>query len=197
MTATLDTQTGRARVLGAAAELFVAQGYAGTTLRQIAEAAGIKAGSVYHHFDSKEDLFVAVLDDGIVVMIDAFEDAAASLAGDEPVSDRLAAHVRAHLSAVFEHGPFTTAHVTAFYSAPEELRERLIVRRNDYEAHWKILVKELLPHLPAKERRLHQLLLFGAMNNAIEWFDPAGSVSLKRLSALITEQFLNGVGADA
>ena len=197
MTATLDTQTGRARVLGAAAELFVAQGYAGTTLRQIAEAAGIKAGSVYHHFDSKEDLFVAVLDDGIVVMIDAFEDAAASLAGDESVSDRLAAHVRAHLSAVFEHGPFTTAHVTAFYSAPEELRERLIVRRNDYEAHWKILVKELLPHLPAKERRLHQLLLFGAMNNAIEWFDPAGTVSLKRLSALITEQFLNGVGADA
>ena len=130
-------------------------------------------------------------------MIDAFEDAAASLAGDESVSDRLAAHVRAHLSAVFEHGPFTTAHVTAFYSAPEELRERLIVRRNDYEAHWKILVKELLPHLPAKERRLHQLLLFGAMNNAIEWFDSSGSVSLKRLSALITEQFLNGVGADA
>lgn len=197
MTATVDAQTGRTRVLAEAAELFVAQGYAGTTLRQIASAAGIKAGSVYHHFDSKEDLFAAVLDEGIVVMIDAFERAATSLSGAEPAADRLTTHVHAHLSAVFENGPFTTAHVTAFSSAPEELRERLVARRNDYEAYWKTLVNELLPHLPPKERRLHQLLLFGAMNNSIEWFDPQGSVTLARLSTLLTQQFLNGVGDGA
>ena len=105
----IDAQTGRARVLAEAAELFVAQGYAGTTLRQIASAAGIKAGSVYHHFDSKEDLFAAVLEEGIVVMVDAFEKTSASFDGSETVGDRLTAHVRAHLSAVFENGPFTTA----------------------------------------------------------------------------------------
>jgi len=131
----VDTQTGRARVLVAAAELFVAQGYAGTTLREIASAAGIKAGSVYHHFDSKEDLFAAVLDDGIVVMIDAYEKASASLSGSETNAEHLAVHVHAHLSAVFENGPFTTAHVTAFYSSPEELRERLVTRRDEYENH--------------------------------------------------------------
>ena len=193
----IDAQTGRARVLAEAAELFVAQGYAGTTLRQIASAAGIKAGSVYHHFDSKEDLFAAVLEEGIVVMVDAFEKTSASFDGSETVGDRLTAHVRAHLSAVFENGPFTTAHVTAFSSAPEDLRERLVSRRNDYEAHWKSLTTELLPHLRPKERRLHQLLLFGAMNNTIEWFDPQGSVSLTNLSTLLANQFLDGVGAAA
>ena len=197
MAVTLDTQTGRARVLGAAAELFVAQGYAGTTLRQIAEAAGIKAGSVYHHFDSKEDLFAAVLGEGIVIMIDAFEKAAASLDGTESAADRLNTHVRAHLHAVFENGPFTTAHVTTFSSAPEDLRKRLVPRRDDYEAFWSSLVNELLPHLSARERRLHQLLLFGAMNTTVEWFDPQGKVSLTKLSSLLTTQFLDGVGADA
>ena len=193
MVATVEAETGRVRVLASAAELFVAQGYAGTTLRQIASAAGIKAGSVYHHFDSKEDLFTAVLDDGIVVMIDAFEKATTLLADTEVTADRLEAHVHAHLSAVFENGPFTTAHVTAFHSAPEELRDRLVVRRDDYEAHWKTLVADLLPDLSPSARRLHRLLLFGAMNSAIEWFDPAGSVSLAKLSTMITDQFLNGV----
>ena len=114
MVATTDAQTGRRRVLDASASLFVAQGYSGTTLRQIAAEAGIKAGSVYHHFDSKEDLFVAVLHEGMVVMVDAFDGALRQFGADAAVPNRVLAHVRAHLSAVFENGPYTTAHVTAF-----------------------------------------------------------------------------------
>ena len=44
----------REEILAAAARLFRQQGYATTTLRQIAEAAGIKAGSIYYHFGSKD-----------------------------------------------------------------------------------------------------------------------------------------------
>ena len=76
VTVEAQEQTGRRRVLDAAAELFVTQGYAGTTLRQIAAAAGIQAGSIYHHFDSKDALFVAVLRNGMTVMNDAFDEAA-------------------------------------------------------------------------------------------------------------------------
>ena len=104
-----EESAGRRRVLDAAAALFVAQGYAATTLRQIAAAAGIKAGSIYHHFDSKETIFVTVLADGMTVMRDAFETVHARTAGFDDAADRLRAHVRAHLGAVFEHGPYTTA----------------------------------------------------------------------------------------
>ncbi len=55
----------RDRVLLEAARLFRHHGYAATTLRQVADAAGIKAGSIYYHFESKEQILGEVLDKGI------------------------------------------------------------------------------------------------------------------------------------
>jgi AcrR family transcriptional regulator len=188
-----EETTGRARVLDAAAELFVRQGYVGTTLRQIAAAAGIKAGSIYHHFESKESLFVAVLNDGIVVMIDAFDEALDMLAAADEVAAHVQEHVRSHLSAIFENGPYTTAHVTSFFSAPAEVRSAVVPKRDSYEQKWNQLFEELFPAVDAKELRLRRLILFGAMNATAEWFDPAGSLSVDQLAATISDQFLHGV----
>lgn len=53
----------QARILDAAHALFMKQGYHGTSMRQIAEHAGITMGGVYNHFASKEEIWVAVLFD--------------------------------------------------------------------------------------------------------------------------------------
>ena len=50
------------RILAAAKELFLARGYAATTVDAICEKAGLTKGSIYYFFDSKEDLGLAVLD---------------------------------------------------------------------------------------------------------------------------------------
>ncbi|HEX8075157.1 MAG TPA: helix-turn-helix domain-containing protein [Thermoleophilaceae bacterium] len=49
-----------AELLAAARELFAADGYAATSLDAIAAAAGVTKGALYHHFDSKRDVFRAV-----------------------------------------------------------------------------------------------------------------------------------------
>jgi AcrR family transcriptional regulator len=51
----------RAVVLDAAKRLFVANGYHGTSMRQIADEAGLALGGIYNHFGNKEDIFVAIL----------------------------------------------------------------------------------------------------------------------------------------
>jgi AcrR family transcriptional regulator len=48
-------------ITSAAFELFSRQGYHGTSMRQIAQAAGIALGGIYNHFDNKEQIFVQVL----------------------------------------------------------------------------------------------------------------------------------------
>jgi AcrR family transcriptional regulator len=176
---------GRRRVLDAAAARLVSQGYAATTLRQVAADAGIKAGSIYHYFPSKQDLFTTVFANGIVVMVDAFD-------RSEP---GLVAHVRAHLGALFEHGPYTAAHVTAFFTAPPAVRHAVVPVRDGYETLWNSLLEELLPHLDASEVALHRLILFGAMNTTIEWFDQRGSLTLDHLAEAIAQQFTHGVGS--
>ncbi len=55
----------REDIMLCAAHLMRDQGYAMTTLRQIADAADIKAASIYYHFASKDDLLLQVLDMGL------------------------------------------------------------------------------------------------------------------------------------
>ncbi|WP_062135648.1 TetR/AcrR family transcriptional regulator [Demequina aestuarii] len=52
---------GRDRVLASAARLFVEQGYAATTTRQISAAVGIKQPSLYYHFPNKAAILVELL----------------------------------------------------------------------------------------------------------------------------------------
>ncbi|GAA4923736.1 TetR/AcrR family transcriptional regulator [Streptomyces coeruleoprunus] len=51
----------RSEILAIAAEVFAAQGYNATTVRRIADAAGMLAGSLYYHFDSKESMVDEIL----------------------------------------------------------------------------------------------------------------------------------------
>ncbi|MHA1930713.1 MAG: TetR/AcrR family transcriptional regulator [Candidatus Thorarchaeota archaeon] len=53
-------ETTRRRILESAYELFVKKGYRGSSMRDIATKAGIKAGSIYNHFGGKEQIFEVV-----------------------------------------------------------------------------------------------------------------------------------------
>ena len=58
----------------AALELFVERGFAATRLDDVAKRAGVSKGTLYLYFDSKDDLFKAVVREGIVSRIVEFED---------------------------------------------------------------------------------------------------------------------------
>jgi len=50
-----------ANIIEASEELFLSRAYADVTVDQVAESANVTKGAVYHHFDSKEALYLAVL----------------------------------------------------------------------------------------------------------------------------------------
>jgi AcrR family transcriptional regulator len=52
----------RAAILAAAREAFATKGYAGTSVRAVAAAAGVDSALVHHYFGSKDDLFLAALE---------------------------------------------------------------------------------------------------------------------------------------
>jgi AcrR family transcriptional regulator len=60
--ATERGEAARVRLLQAAHEQFLSHGFHGTSMRQIARAAGVAVGGIYNHFASKEEMFAAVLD---------------------------------------------------------------------------------------------------------------------------------------
>ena len=56
-----------AAIKEAALELFAVNGYSGTSIHQVAKAAGVSKGLIYNYFDSKEDLLEAIIWDAIEV----------------------------------------------------------------------------------------------------------------------------------
>jgi AcrR family transcriptional regulator len=188
--------TGRSRILDEAATLFVQQGYEATSLRHLADVVGMKAGSLYYHFSSKDELLTEILRRGIDVMETAFDEAALNTADADAIT-RIGAHTRAHLSALFENGPYTATHVTTFRTAPPAVRNDIVPLRDAYEARWTKLLHDLQTHgdlNPEVDIHVARLILFGAMNASVEWFDPAVG-SLDRFAEAITTQFCQGVAA--
>ena len=55
------SEKSRVAILEAALDLFSRQGYRGTSIREIAQSAGVSTGNVYHHFPDKETIFQTVL----------------------------------------------------------------------------------------------------------------------------------------
>ena len=62
MTAAITTkgELTRTAIIEAAHQLFIRQGYNATSMRKIAQEAGIALGGIYNHFASKEEIFEAV-----------------------------------------------------------------------------------------------------------------------------------------
>jgi AcrR family transcriptional regulator len=92
----------RARLLNAALELFASRGYAATSVDAIAGAAGVSAGLLYHHFDSKAAVLNAIFEQSLADVQATF----AAADREAEASDRLPALLRSALAIVPRHRQF-------------------------------------------------------------------------------------------
>src|SRR5689334_11269493 len=89
--------TRRDELLDIAAKLFAERGFKNTTVRDIADAAGILSGSLYHHFDSKEAMVDELLDSFQTRLWEEYD---AIEASDRSPKQKLEAVVRASFDAI-------------------------------------------------------------------------------------------------
>lgn len=164
----------RRLILDTAARLLRSGGYHQTTLREIAEAVGIRKASLYYHFASKEEIVEAVVNDGVRFVHEAVV-AALAAAVDAPPRIRLEAAIRAHLTALHGHGDYTSASIKVFTFGETPTPESVRRVRRAYEDVWRGLVAEMqeagtLP--PQRSPDAMRLFLLGALNGSIDWYRP-------------------------
>lgn len=156
----------REALLDAAARTFNLEGYASATIRDIATAAGMLPGSVYYHFSSKEELFLAVYEEGVKRTLEAVT---AALDGQRDPWERLEAAVVAHTRAILDHSDYAAVVVSTLPQSDEKLLQRLTQLRDQYEAVFRRLVDEL-PLKRGVDRKFLRLGLIGALNWTQTWF---------------------------
>ncbi len=162
----------RHRLLDAAAAEVARHGRAGASLSAIATAAGLKPGSIYFHFGSRDQLIDAMLEEGVRESLARLDLAMAEVThGGRPGDPRarLRAAIRAHLDALHDLRDYATvvlAPALALDGPPGAAFREL---RRAYLQQWSGLVEDaqgagvLAAAVPAPTVRD---LLLGALNSA-------------------------------
>lgn len=118
----------RRQLLGAARDVFVAQGYHAAAMDEIAERAGVSKPVLYQHFPGKLELYLALLDESVAELLGAVSAALASTADN---SERVPATFRAFFDYVSGAGEAFRLVFESDLSNEPAVRERL--ERTMYE----------------------------------------------------------------
>lgn len=165
----------RQRILDGAAHAFLEKGYAATRLSDIAQAARMQAGSIYYHFDSKEQIMIAVLDIGTRGVLDAVREAVEALGEQASWRERIRTAIHAHLRQMMRRGDFTAADIRNYGHLPRKLRDRQAQARSEYGEFWRGLIEgasaagELRDDINLS---LARMMVLGTLNWTIEWYKP-------------------------
>lgn len=178
-------------ILNTAAELFSLSGYDRTSIRDIAARAGLLPGSVYHHFPSKEELYLAVLREGFVTQMARIKKAIKK--GKDPWS-KLRLACEEHVHGIVDSSPIhrITGHNLALSDDPA-LQDKIRPYRRAYEDMFRQLIDDLPTHEQV-DRSLLRLFLLGGMNWTFLWYQK-GAKSGRQIADLMVDMIRNGVGA--
>ena len=188
----------RERVLEAAAKTFSERGYAGTTMRDIARAADLQAGSLYYHYPSKEVLIEAVIDKGIHNITNAVINTIATLPPSTSYADRVRAAIHAHLRALLTYSAFASASRHLLAQVPVEVRRKHVLRREAYEEFWLGLLQSSRDAGETRDGvdlRLARTFILGGLNSALDWYRPDGK-SIEELADQFAMMVEGGILTD-
>jgi AcrR family transcriptional regulator len=189
MTNTIPVDNRRADLVRVAARLFRENGFDGTTTRDIADAVGMRSGSPFYHFKSKQEILAAVMEEGLVAGLPAAEQIAAA---SMPPRAKFQALVRAHLEIVLGEGhDFIPVLLYDWRRLTPELRARVQVLRDRYDQLWQDVVSELSgAGLLRSDSAVARLLLMGAINYSVLWYKPGQGSDLDQIAAEAVAMFL-------
>ena len=180
--------TRRGELLTIAGQLFAERGFKNTTVRDIADAAGIQSGSLYHHFDSKETMVDELLDSFQRELFAQYDEIVARDAGPRA---KLEAVVRASFEAIDRHhSEVAIFQNDAAYLAGFDRFAYLTERNTRFQELWRGLLRE---GVEAGELRkdLDVDLVYRFLRDtvwvAVNWYRPGGALSAEQ----VADQYLS------
>jgi AcrR family transcriptional regulator len=179
----------RDELLRASAKLFREKGFDGTTIRDISGAAGMHSGSPFYHFKTKQDILVAVMEQGLGEGLRGLEEAMATPGSAEQKFTRM---IRAQIGTILEEGnDFIPVLLYDWRSLTETNRRRIVELKDRYDALWQQVIDDLkhAGHLPG-DARLVRLLILGAVNWTGTWYRAGGRLSLDQIAEGAARLFL-------
>ena len=188
--------TRREELLQIAGALFAQRGFKNTTVRDIADAAGILSGSLYHHFDSKESMVDELLSSFQTALFDRYD---AILASELDARAKVDAVVRASFDAIHEHhNEVAIFQNDAGYLTEFERFSYLQEHNRRFREMWVDLLAEgtrsgvLRPDLDSE---LTYRFIRDTVWVAVRWYRPGGELTSQQVADQYLSILLDGIAA--
>jgi AcrR family transcriptional regulator len=178
-------------VLDRAATLFARDGFARTSVADIAKACGFSKSLIYHYFKSKEELLHGILAGHLKALLAMAEAVQAS--GGTP-EQRLRRFCQDTVAIYMADRDRNLVLIHEMNCLPDEALEEVL----DLERRFAVIVATLLEELnPAATRagartKPYAMLLFGMLNWTYAWYRPGGSLKPAMLADMIADLFMGG-----
>lgn len=191
-----ESESIRQDLISKSAQLFRKQGYHNTTVRDIAAAVGIQSGSWFYHFKTKQEILVAVMEQGMQKSLQQIESLALT---EMPARVAFQQLVKVHLHTLLapDHD-FIAVLLYEWRSLDKASRTRIIALKDRYEAVWEQVIIAL--HASgdwAMPGKLDKLLMFGTLNWTAQWYRRGSGISIDDLAGQAVQFILRTPQASA
>jgi|tagenome__1003787_1003787.scaffolds.fasta_scaffold20962954_4 AcrR family transcriptional regulator len=183
----------RGQVVSAAAELFDSAGYTHVTMGDIAKNVGIAKPTLYHYFDSKDDILLAIHEEFIDLLFSRHSDRRLSdlppevllLEAMGDILELMETH-RGHVRVFFEH----------HRELPDDAQAAIRRKRDRYEGAVQALFDEAAEagSFAPLDSRLSALAMFGMCNWAYQWYRPGGDLTSRQVAERFWRLLVCGLG---
>ncbi|GAB3591789.1 TetR/AcrR family transcriptional regulator [Angustibacter peucedani] len=159
-------------LLEVAVRVYTERGFDGTSMGDLADAAGLSKSTLYHHVESKEQLLRLALDRAVEPLFAVVDEPAAR---EGRAIDRLEHVVRREVAVLVERLPYVTLLLRV--RGNSETERWALGQRRRFDHLVRGLVEEAAADGDVRadvDPGLVARLLFGLINSLVEWYDPAG-----------------------
>lgn len=165
-------------VLSASTELFAERGFAGTTMRDLADRAGLPLSAFYYYYRRKYDVLLAIMDTAMGRL-----EAAAEAAWDPDLDPgaQLVALVRSHVHVHLDRPDAARVADRELRALVEGDRETIVARRDLYERRFRDVIGEGVErgHFePGLDIGLAAMAILTMSTNVVDWWKPGGRLGI-------------------
>jgi AcrR family transcriptional regulator len=181
------------KIKEAAIKLFSQKGYSATTMRQIAQKAGLAPGSLYNHLKRKSDLLVDIHRDFIDEVI---EKTKFSEGYREPCEEKLKEIFKTFMKAIFGNKLSFKVLLEQETFLPPAARKEVIRNVHLLKEGIKRIIEEGIKRgeMRAVDSKMATFCVFALCNYSLRWVSPKGPYSYGELGEFFFEIFSRGIG---
>ena len=175
-----------------ATALFKSKGFSATSMRDLANALGIEAASIYSHIRSKEEILQRVC---FRMAGEFFEALEATEATGTTATEKLRNAIYAHVEVLTKNTEASAVFLHEWRHLSEPFHSEFLALRDRYEAHFREIIKAGVEsgEFKVPDEKFAALTILSALNWIHTWYKPEGKMKPAAIADNLSAMLLNGL----